>query len=67
MVLVLTQLQMVMLINLTSDNNMMTQGVKIPGVYARVSIVVDWIKELTSDGLFCKKPSDGPATAGLKE
>ena len=30
---------------------------KIPGVYGRVSVVVDWIKHLTSDGLFCEKPS----------
>ena len=31
-------------------------GVKIPGVYGRVSAVVDWIKNLTSDGNFCEKP-----------
>ena len=33
---------------------------KIPGVYGRVSIVVDWIKHLTSEGTFCRKPTDPP-------
>ena len=33
------------------------QGMKIPGVYGRVSIVVDWIKSLTSEGVSCKKPT----------
>eukprot|EP00092_Neocalanus_flemingeri_P025855 GFUD01028022.1.p1 GENE.GFUD01028022.1~~GFUD01028022.1.p1 ORF type:complete len:397 (+),score=85.51 GFUD01028022.1:124-1314(+) len=32
-------------------------GVKIPGVYARVSSVVKWITAIASDGVFCEKPS----------
>jgi len=44
--------------------NSTANGVKIPGVYARVSIVVDWIKSLTSNGMFCEKPSTkNPTTA----
>ena len=30
-------------------------GDLLPGVYARVSSVVDWIKRVTSEGNFCKK------------
>eukprot|EP00092_Neocalanus_flemingeri_P014247 GFUD01015367.1.p1 GENE.GFUD01015367.1~~GFUD01015367.1.p1 ORF type:complete len:383 (+),score=85.91 GFUD01015367.1:122-1270(+) len=37
--------------------NSTVNGVKIPGVYGRVSVVVDWIKHLTSDGMFCEKPT----------
>jgi len=40
--------------------NSTVNGVKIPGVYGRVSIVVDWIKHLTSEGTFCRKPTDPP-------
>ena len=36
------------------------EGGAIPGVYGRVSSVVDWIREETSDGKFCKKPSARP-------
>ena len=31
---------------------------RIPGVYARVSVVVDWIRHLTSEGVSCQKPTD---------
>ena len=32
-------------------------GEKIPGVYGRVSSVVDWIYHHTADGQSCRKPS----------
>eukprot|EP00092_Neocalanus_flemingeri_P035880 GFUD01039064.1.p1 GENE.GFUD01039064.1~~GFUD01039064.1.p1 ORF type:complete len:414 (+),score=72.51 GFUD01039064.1:74-1315(+) len=31
-------------------------GKPLPGVYARVSSVIEWIKRKTSDGTFCDKP-----------
>ena len=33
---------------------------KIPGVYGRVSLVVDWIKHLTSEGISCRRPNKSP-------
>eukprot|EP00092_Neocalanus_flemingeri_P107358 GFUD01137800.1.p1 GENE.GFUD01137800.1~~GFUD01137800.1.p1 ORF type:complete len:395 (-),score=97.10 GFUD01137800.1:165-1349(-) len=32
-------------------------GLKIPGVYSRVSKAVNWIKHLTLDGIFCEEPT----------
>merc|ERR1712106_951624 len=40
--------------------NSSRNGLKIPGVYARVSKAVDWIKHLTDDGIFCEKSSTNP-------
>ena len=37
--------------------NSTVQGVKIPGVYARVSSVLDWIEKKTASGRFCRRPS----------
>jgi len=38
--------------------NSTLNGVRIPGVYARVSVVVDWIKHLTSEGISCERPTN---------
>lgn len=42
--------------------NSTVNGVRIPGVYARVSVVVDWIKHLAAEGVFCQKPSQTQST-----
>ena len=38
--------------------NSTVQGVKIPGVYARVTSVLNWIRHITDRAQYCQTPSE---------